>query len=121
MKSERFNRSPQEYATSDAVIRKHTRWTRMLELGSIPDSTSSGRKRVFAVILPPVRAAVSDKIIRRVLIFDNHPETLRLLVNSGIHLDNDDAESRSEKRKSIICGAILIALVLAALLWAFLS
>jgi hypothetical protein len=61
-----------------------------------------------------VPAGVPGKTIRRVLIFDNHPETQRLLSKA---VDGDDAESRSEKRKSIICGSILIAMVVAAMLW----
>jgi hypothetical protein len=106
MKSESFNRSSQQYSTLDAVIRKHPKWTPMPELGSISGSTGSRRKRIFAVVSRPVPAAVPGKTTRRVLIFDNHPETLRLLLKSGIHLDGDDVESRDEKRKSNICGSI---------------
>ena len=40
-----------------------------------------------------------------------------MLLKSGIHLDGDDAEARREKRKSIICGSILIAMIVAAMLW----
>ena len=117
MKSERFNRSSQQDWTSDAVVRKHPQWSRRPELGSISDSTSSKRKRIFAFISRPVPAAVPGKTIRQVLIFDNHPETLRLLFKSGIPLDGDHGESRREKRKSIICGSILITMIVAAMLW----
>jgi hypothetical protein len=117
MKNERFNRSSQQYSTFDGHIRGHLHWTRVPELGSISDSTSYRRKRIFAVISRSVPAGVPGKTIRRVLIFDNHPETQRLLSKSGIHVDGDDAEARSEKRKSIIGGSILIAMVVAAMLW----
>jgi hypothetical protein len=57
---------------------------------------------------------MDGKTIRRILIFDNHPDTLGLIFDSGVDPDKEDAASR---RTSIICGSILIALVLAAMLW----
>jgi hypothetical protein len=52
--------------------------------------------------------------MRGILIFDNHPESLRLVSKTGVDVDNDEAASR---RTSIICGSILIAMVIAAILW----
>jgi hypothetical protein len=60
---------------------------------------------------------VKGKTIRRILVFDNHPDTLRLILDSGIDADSGDAASR---RTPIICGSILLALITAAMLWALL-
>jgi hypothetical protein len=83
----------------------------------IRDSRSSGRRRIFAVVAPPTRTSLGRKTIRQILIFDNHPDSLRLVFESGVNLDSDDTASRAEKRTSIICGSILIAVVLVTLLW----
>jgi hypothetical protein len=121
MKREQFDRRSQESSILDAVIRKHPQWMEMPELGSISDSTNSRRKRIFALISQPVPAGVPGKTMRRVLIFDNHSETLRLLLKSGIYLNGTDAQSCSEKRQSIICGSILIAMIIAPMFWLLFS
>jgi hypothetical protein len=57
------------------------------------------------------------KTMRRIVIFDNHPDSLRLVLQSGLRPDSDDASSRRERRTSITCELILIAMLLALLLW----
>jgi hypothetical protein len=94
-------------------MENYPRWIPMAEL----DSTSLGEKRIFAIVSRPIAAEPKGKAIKRIVIFDNHPESLRLLLESGLGSDNDDATARWERRGSIICGSILIAIVLAALLW----
>ena len=89
----------------------------MAELGSVRDSTSSGEKRIFAIVLRPIVAEVKGKAIRRIVIFDNHPDSLRLVLQSRGDVGSDDVASRWEKRTSIIFGSILIAVVIAAMLW----
>jgi hypothetical protein len=87
-------------------------------LSRLSGSASPGQKRIFAIVSPPIPTSVDGKIIRRIVIFDNHPDSLRLILKSGLDPDSDDAASRREKRTSIICGLILIAMLVAALLWA---
>ena len=70
---------------------------------------------------PPMRTSLGRKTIRQILIFDNHPDSLRLVFESGVDLDSGDTASRAERRTSIICGSVLIAMVLAALLWPLLQ
>jgi hypothetical protein len=55
--------------------------------------------------------------MRRIVIFDNHPDSLRLVLQSGLDPDSDDAASRREGLTAIICGLILIAMLAAAVLW----
>ena len=89
----------------------------MAELSSVRDSASSGKKRIFAIVSRPSAAELKGKAIRRIVIFDNHPDSLRLVLESGADIDSDDAAARWERRASIICVSILIAIVVAAMLW----
>jgi hypothetical protein len=89
----------------------------MVELGCLRDSTSSGRKRIFAIVSRPIPTGVEGKTIRRILIFDNHPDSLRLVFETGVDLNSDDAAWRRKRRASVICGSILIIVVVAAMLW----
>jgi hypothetical protein len=87
-------------------------------LSRFSGSASPGQKRIFAIVPPPIPTSVNGKTIRRIVIFDNHPDSLRLVLPSGVNVESNDAASRREKRTSIICGLILIAMLVAALLWA---
>jgi len=88
------------------------KWIRVSDIGDpfVLDSRSSGRRRIFAVIAPPTRTSLGRKTIRQILIFDNHPDSLWLVSESGVNLDSDDTASRAERRASIICGSVLIAM-----------
>ena len=90
----------------------------MPDLGSVRDAAGSSRKRIFAIVSRPIPSDVEGKTIRRILLFDNHPDSLRLVLKPCANLDSDDeAKFRRERRTSIICGSILIAMVVAAMLW----
>src|SRR5882762_8923243 len=107
-------RSPEKYS--------RPKWIRVSDIGDpfIRDSRSSGRRRIFAVVAPPTRTSLGRKTIRQILIFDNHPDSLWSVSESGVNLDSDDTVSRAERRISIICGSVLIAMALATLLWSLL-
>jgi hypothetical protein len=68
---------------------------------------SSCQKRIFAIVLPSIATQVRGKTIRRIVIFDNHPDSLRLILGSGVRLDSNDTASRRDK----------IAMLVAAVLW----
>jgi hypothetical protein len=84
---------------------------------SADDVARSLQRRIFAIVSRPISIGVSGKTIRRVLIFDNHPASLRLALESGGDISSEDAVSGREKCTSIICGSILIVMVIAAVLW----
>jgi len=52
----------------------------MIRADRLPDATTLGQKRIFVVASRPVTE--SGKTIRHIVIFDNHPESLRLLLGS---------------------------------------
>ena len=109
------------YAISRFAIENYPRWIPLAEPSSVRDSTSSDKERIFAIVSRPMADEINGKAIRRILIFDNHPESLRLVLESGIDSDNDDTTARWEGRASMIYGSILIAITLAALLWPLLQ
>jgi hypothetical protein len=103
---------------SRSATARHSQWFRMSGPGSISGSESSRQKRIFAIVSPPIPSQVEGKTIRRIVIFDNHPDSLRLVLGRGTDAGNDDALSRGEKRTAIICGFVLLAMVLAGVFWA---
>ena len=75
----------------------------MIRTNRLPDATTRGRKRRFAVQSQLV--TVSGKTIRHIVIFDNHPDSLRLLLNS---------DPIPRRRNEFFYAVLTIVLVLAA-------
>lgn len=95
----------------------YPQWVRIPKLGHIPASTDSERKRIFAIVSRPIPTAIEGKTIRRIVIFDNHPDSFRLILQSGTGAVDDNVALRQARLTSIVSGSILIAMSLAALLW----
>lgn len=74
----------------------------------LPDATTLGQKRIFVVASQPITEG--KKTIRRIVIFDNHPESLRLLLGSDLP---------SRRRNQFFYVVLAITLVLAAGLGVF--
>ncbi len=72
-----------------------------------PDSLGQKRTRVFAIVSRPIRLREGAAPIRRVLIFDDHPATIRLLD------DVDLALKRKNKLALVVCSALIVLLMLA--------
>ena len=70
---------------------------------SFPDATTLGQKRIFVVASRPV--IEGETTIRHIVIFDNHPESLRLLLGSDLP---------SRRRNQVFYVVLAITLVLAA-------
>jgi len=121
MKTPRSNGRSSQRARSRFVIEHSPHWVQMPDLRSVRDASGSSQKRIFAIVSRPIPSGSEGKTIRRILLFDNHPDSLRLLLKPGANLDSDDeAKFRRERRTAIICGSILIAMLVAAILWALL-
>jgi hypothetical protein len=113
----RFNDGSRRGAISPRRRESNPQWVRLPKLGRIPASTNPERKRIFAIVSRPIPTAIEGKTIRRVVIFDNHPDTLRLILQSGIGAVDDNVALGRARLTSIVGGSILIAVSLAALLW----
>jgi hypothetical protein len=75
----------------------------MIRTDRLPDATTLGRKRIFVVASRPVTE--SEETTRHIVIFDNHPASLRLLFGSDLML---------RRRNEVFYAVLAIALVLAA-------
>ena len=94
---------------------------RVSKFGNITPARNSSPKRILAIVSRPIPTVIEGKTIRRVLIFDNHPDTLQLILQAGVDTAADDFAARRKKRISFVCGAILIAMSVGAVLWALWS
>ena len=112
-----YNRKPG--ATSRPRGRDFPKWIRVTHISGpvLDDSKGSDKKRIFAIVSRPIATEVEGKTIRRILIFDNHPDSLRLVSESGAYLGTDEPASRRERRTFNLCGSILIVMVIGAMLW----
>ena len=77
----------------------------MIRTARLPDATLREQKRRFAVESRLV--SVSGKTIRHIVIFDNHPDSLRLLLSSDLI---------PQRRNEFFYAVLTIVLVLAAVL-----
>ena len=75
----------------------------MIRTDRLPDATTRGQKRRFAVRSQLV--TVRGKTIRHIVIFDNHPASLRLLFRNDLML---------RRRNKVFYAVFTIVLVLAA-------
>jgi len=75
-----------------------------------PDSLGPKRTRVFAVVSRPIRMSEGAAPIRRVLIFDDHPATIRLL-------DDIDRAQKRKNKLALVEFSALIVLLLLAMFW----
>ena len=80
----------------------------MIRTDRLPDATTLGQKRIFVVASRPVTD--NEKTIRHIVIFDNHPASLRLLFSSDLML---------RRRNEVFYAVLTIVLVLAAALGMF--
>ena len=77
----------------------------MIRTDRLPNATLREQKRRFAVVSRLV--SVSGKTIRHIVIFDNHPDSLRLLLRSDLI---------PLRRNEFFYAVLTIVLVLAAVL-----
>jgi len=82
----------------------------MIQTERLPDATTRGQKRRFTVRSQLV--TVSGETIRHIVIFDNHPDSLRLLLNSDLI---------PRRRNEFFYAVLTIVLVLGAGLGMFLA
>ena len=74
----------------------------MIRTDRLPDATTLGQKKIFVVASRPVTEG--EKTIRHIVIFDNHPASLRLLFNSDLTL---------RRRNEVFYAVLAMALVFA--------
>jgi hypothetical protein len=68
------------------------------------------RTRVFVIVSRPIRLSEGAAPIRGILIFDDHPETIRLL-------DDFDLALKRKNKLALVGCSILIVLLILAMFW----
>ena len=90
---------------------------RVLSLGRQPGTRA---KRIFiikqAIHLPPTNSA-EGRNVQHILIFDDHPESLRLVFGSAIPDADLSRPPRASSRHLVILSILIMTLV-TAILWA---
>ena len=116
MKIPRFNYERRPNAPSPLRPARYARpkWIRVSHAVGpfLRDSGSPGRRRIFAIVAPP-KVDVSGKAIRRILIFDNHPESLRLVSRLDVRPDDLAATRRAHPVYLIFALLLMLALSMA--------
>jgi hypothetical protein len=74
-----------------------------IQTDRLPDATTLREKRIFVVASRPVTEG--QRMIRHIVIFDNHPASLQLLLKSDL---------MPRRRNEVFDVVLAIALVLAA-------
>ena len=98
---------------------KHLKWIRVSRIGNLllHDSSGSAQKKIFAIVAPPMRANSDGKTIRSILIFDNHPETLRLLYRQRSSPDINPAAARRAGPVHLVFALLLMSVLSIAMFW----
>ncbi len=98
---------------------KYSKWIRVSRIGSsLPrDFTGSARKKIFAIVVPPMPADLGCKTIRRILIFDNHPDSLRLVSRLRVRPDVDLVAARRAHPAYLMFALLLMLALSIAMFW----
>ena len=98
---------------------RHLKWIRVSRIGSslLRDSASSSQKKIFAIVAPPMPGNSDGKTIRSILIFDNHPESLRLLYRQRSSPDVDLVAARRAHPVYLVFALLLMLLLSIAMFW----
>jgi hypothetical protein len=80
-------------------------------------STGPEQRKIYAIVAPPMSADLGGKTIRRILIFDNHPDSLRLVFGRRLNADVDPGPPQTTSRRYIILGLVPILAVVLTTLW----
>jgi hypothetical protein len=97
--------------------RKDTDWIRVPHLHSLGDSSISGGRKIFAVVARPTRLNRDRKPVRHILIFDNHPDTLRLVSGGSLSPATDHSVPRHASTLHVLLGWLLILVLVLGMVW----
>jgi hypothetical protein len=119
MNTPRFNYDRNPGAASRLSARKYSKWIRLSDIGGkVPEhSTGPERRKIFAIVVPPLPVDLGGETIRRIFIFDNHPDSLRLVFGRSLNADVDLRAPQMTSRRYIILGLVLMLTIVLAASW----
>jgi hypothetical protein len=116
MKIPRFSYDRRPSAPSRRRPARYARpkWIRVSNVGGpfLRDSGTPERRRIFAIVAPP-KVDASGNAVRRLLIFDNHPDSLRLVSRLDVRPDDLAAMRRAHPVYLIFALLLMLALSIA--------
>jgi len=118
MNTSRFDYDRRSGATVDPSAQK-SKWIRASRIGGslLRESTGSGRKKIFTIVAPPLPASSGGKTIRSILIFDNHPDSLRLVFERRANPHSDLSAPERVISWELILASILTMAALIGMFW----
>jgi hypothetical protein len=121
MKNPRFtnDRSPGSTSRLRPQNYPRPRWVQLAKIDNqvLGESTYSGTNRIFAIVTRPQPASSGGKTIRRILIFDNHPKSLRLLYRLRPSPDVDLVAARRAGPAHLMFGLLLMLALSIGMFW----
>jgi hypothetical protein len=121
MKNPRFNndRSPGSTSRLRPQSYPRTRWVQLAKIDNqvLCESTYSGTNRIFAIVAPPLPASSGGEMIRSILIFDDHPESLRLLYRQRPSPDVDLVTARRAHPVHLMFALLLMLALSIGMFW----
>jgi hypothetical protein len=114
MNTTRFKYERGPGAPARLSSRKYSKWSRVSHIGTplLRDSMGSGRRKIFAIVAPPMSRDFGGNPGRRVLIFDNHPDSLRLIFGPQANGQIDFLEpQRTNLWEFVLVAAVTFAAV----------
>jgi hypothetical protein len=117
MKRYRFSHRPTTFPSR--FVGKHNKDGFLNSVPPTREQPCIGRRKIFVVSKTSRQAATDglDKTIRRILIFDDHPDSLRLILGTPAHQRvHRIPQSRVNSRHFIIPG-LLIVVAMLAMFW----
>ena len=118
MNTPRFNFDRSLGAPSRVRTREYPKWIRVSHIGYplLRDSSGLGRRKTFAIVTSSISADLGRKPVQRILIFDDHPDSLRL-VSEQLNPELQDAGPRHMSPLHLVLGWVVILSLVLAMSW----
>jgi hypothetical protein len=81
------------------------------------NSNGSTRRKIFSIVAHPAPSDSGRNPVRSILIFDNHPDSLRLLFQHGANPDVDLPTARHYRPLHLLLGLVLILVLILGMFW----
>jgi hypothetical protein len=120
MKSPRFNNEdrPTTRSRFSSVTHPHPKWIRLSNIAERlrRESNGSTRRKFFAIVAPPSPSGSRRGAVQRILIFDNHPDSLRLVSKQHSSSDVDLSPARNTNESHVLLGVVVVLTLLFGML-----
>jgi hypothetical protein len=127
MNTPRRNYASKKTSRATIPAKSRRRWTRLSKIDTqglhkrLANSSEGTSRRLFAIVSRPESSFPGAKQVRRVLLFDNHPDTLRLLFAQTRKSKRGFTSSDLGRAFQLLLAVSLISILASATLWPLFS